>query len=717
MRIVAAILLLVACASAQPLSGTAPLTISGDAAKQMVDGISAYLLRETDGARTHRQPTRERLREIIGAIDRRVEDATPQFIATIGQPARLAETAAYTVYAVRWPVLDSVNAVGLLYEPKQAPVARVVAVPDADQPPENADFAQRLAENRCQVLVPMLIDRSDTFSGNPKFRMTNQPHREYIYRMAFPLGRHIIGYEVEKVQAAVDWFAKQDSKIPIGVWGYGEGGLIALYSAALDDRISTTVVSGYFQPRDQLWKEPIFRNVWSLLRNFGDAEIAGLVAPRALIVETRPGPVWHGPSLADPKRNGAAPGLLEPAAPESIEREVARARSLGARIETAADATAPFLKALGARSDAAHSPVTLRAAAPDARLHRQFQELIDYTQNLVRESEYVRNAWWDKADRSSPESWRVSTQPYRDAIWNDMIGRLPAPSLPLNPRTRKSYGGDKWDGYEVTLDLWPDVFAYGVLLLPRDLRPGERRPVVVVQHGLEGRAQFMFGQPEIARDANGRTSPFGYYRNIGARLANMGFIVYSPQNPYIGEFRHLHRQANPLQLSIFSFILAQNERLLEWLGSLAFVDHSRIGFYGLSYGGKTALRIPTLLDSYALSICSGDFNEWIRKLTAVDIGLSYMFTGEYEMDEWNMGHVANHAELAMLMAPRPFMVERGHRDGVGVDEWIAYEYAKVQRLYDEMGLQDRARIEYFNGPHMIHGVGTVDFLKKFLRWP
>ena len=82
-----------------------------------------------------------------------------------------------------------------------------------------------------------------------------------------------------------------------------------------------------------------------------------------------------------------------------------------------------------------------------------------------------------------------------------------------------------------------------------------------------------------------------------------------------------------------------------------------------------------------------------------------------------MGHVANHAELAMLMAPRPFMVERGHRDGVGVDEWIAYEYAKVQRLYDEMGLQDRARIEYFNGPHMIHGVGTVDFLKKFLRWP
>src|SRR5207244_2512345 len=128
----------------------------------------------------------------------------------------------------------------------------------------------------------------------------------------------------------------------------------------------------------------------------------------------------------------------------------------------------------------------------------------------------------------------------------------------------------------------------------------------------------------------------------------------------------LQRKANPLGLSIFSFILSQHDRLLDWLGSLPFVDAKRIGFYGLSYGGKTALRIPTLLDRYALSICSGDFNEWIVKLTTLDAPWSYMFTQEYEMGEFNLGGVANHAELARLMAPRPFMVERGHRDGVGV---------------------------------------------------
>jgi hypothetical protein len=70
--------------------------------------------------------------------------------------------------------------------------------------------------------------------------------------------------------------------------------------------------------------------------------------------------------------------------------------------------------------------------------------------------------------------------------------------------------------------------------------------------------------------------------------------------------------------------------------------------------------------------------------------------------------------MAKLMAPRPFMVERGHRDAVGIDERVAYEYAKVRRFYDELGIGDRTEIEYFNGPHMMHAVGTVALLRKYL---
>jgi hypothetical protein len=62
------------------------------------------------------------------------------------------------------------------------------------------------------------------------------------------------------------------------------------------------------------------------------------------------------------------------------------------------------------------------------------------------------------------------------------------------------------------------------------------------------------------------------------------------------------------------------------------------------------------------------------------------------------------------------MVERGHYDGVAPDEWVAYEFAKVRRLYARLGLPQNTEVEFFNGPHSIHGQGTFEFLKKHLHW-
>ena len=87
------------------------------------------------------------------------------------------------------------------------------------------------------------------------------------------------------------------------------------------------------------------------------------------------------------------------------------------------------------------------------------------------------------------------------------------------------------------------------------------------------------------------------------------------------------------------------------------------------------------------------------------------------MFEYNLGHTFNYAEMAALIAPRPFMVERGHKDGVAPDEWVAYEYAKVRRLYANLGIPERTEIEFFNGPHSINGKSTYEFLHNHLNWP
>jgi pimeloyl-ACP methyl ester carboxylesterase len=101
------------------------------------------------------------------------------------------------------------------------------------------------------------------------------------------MGRTLAGYEVLKVFAAVDRFRQEAPGRPVGVVGWGEGGRLALYAAALDPRLGAACVSGYFQPREEVWREPLDRNVFGLLERFGDAELAALIAPEPVVEAAR----------------------------------------------------------------------------------------------------------------------------------------------------------------------------------------------------------------------------------------------------------------------------------------------------------------------------------------------------------------------------------------------------------------------------------------------
>ncbi|HEV3121919.1 MAG TPA: hypothetical protein VGY53_08460 [Isosphaeraceae bacterium] len=750
-----------AVAKGQALPGTELWARPADPSAEMVEGIGKFLDQQLADSVESRQakwqldfsspteyvnsvaPNRERFVKLIGAIGERTSPVELSYVSSPESPAKLAETPAFTVFAVRWSVYQGVDAEGLLLEPKAAAKANVVVMGDCDVAPEKlvglaagleptAQTARRLAEGGCRVLVPTLIDRSDEFSGSPLVRMTNLPHREWIYRMAYEAGRHVIGYEIDKVRAAVDWFARPGQPdLPLGVVGHGEGGLIAFYVAAVDLRIDAAWVGGYFGPREQVWQEPIYRNVWGLLDGFGDAEITRLIVPRRLLIEACRSPEIAGPPPARDGRADAASGHLTTFKATQVRSEWERARGKfpdeavyrrslvayglddpRAPINVSNGPRDAFLDLLGIEQvpEIDNTPLTDPRPHfdPRARMKRQLEQLVAYTQALLRTSELRRNAYWLKADTSSLDRWEETSEPYRRAFWDDLIGRFPEASEPLKAKSMLVLDEPKFTGYGVELAVWPNVVASGVLLLPKDLKPGERRPVVVCQHGLEGRPDEVVN-PKMK----------SVYHSFGAQLADRGYIVYAPQNPYIGHdtFRLLQRRAHPLKKSLFAVIVRQHERTLEWLATLPQVDPKRIAFYGLSYGGKTAMRVPSLLKGYCLSICSADFNEWVVKCTNTVRSYSYMYTLEHDMYEFGLSEGYNYAEMAGLIAPRPFQVERGHKDGVAPDEWIGYEYAKVKRLYDTLGIGDRTEIAYFNGPHEINGKGTFAFLAKHLNWP
>ena len=773
----------VPAAAVVALPGTEPLTLDRPLDELMVEGLRRFCLRELAEAplrRTARwerdgtesqigvadfSPRRERFRNMIGVVDPRLT-ADPaewhrfELISRLGESSVLAMNSRVTVHFVRWPVLEGLTAEGLLLVPAEVR-AGVVALPDADWTPESfcglgvddsavAQCVRGLAEAGCLVAIPMLISRSDEFSGHPRVRYTNQPHREFLYRQAFEVGRHIVGYEVQKVLAAVDLLAQNRQRqpansepkpVPIGVIGFGEGGLLALYSAAIDPRIESCWVSGYFQRREAIWQEPIYRNVWGLLSEFGDAELAGMVAPRRLVIEACRVVEVAGPLAArDGRSLAAAPGRIVTAELESVRAEFDRATALCRRLghpsqillavsgdqgngpAGSAMALQSFAAKLGLPEDTGRSSEawqiapsqllrsnTTRQQAAAAREKRQFDELQNHVQRLLHRSHQVRDAQWRRKPASLDE-WEQSRSHLRDRVHEELIGRLAAKRLPPRPRSRRLMDTAEYTGYEIVLDLYEDVIAAGILLLPKSLPAGERRPVVVCQHGLEGTPL-----DTITREPQS----FAAYKAFSEELVKRGFIVYAPQNPYRGgdRFRVLQRMSNPLGRSLFSYVIAQHQQTLDWLATLPQVDATRMAFYGLSYGGKTAMRVPPFVEGYALSICSGDFTDWPRTIAANDETCSYLFTTEYEIPEWNLAHTASYAELAMLISPRPFMVEAGHRYGGQPTEWVAGEFGKVRRHYDQLGIGERAELEFFDGPHTIHGQGTFRFLHRHLDWP
>lgn len=771
------------------LTGTRPLTWQGDLSVRMLDEAHKFIDDKIDQSVSARLPLWNRDVSSVEAYEKSVEPNRQRFLKYIGvgnrntpvanysigladenpeivmqkisvneDPELIAETSTYRIYQVRWPVLNRVYGEGILLQPKTKPIAHVIALPDADQTPEQlaglapgialeSQFARHLAENGCQVLVPVLISRKLLFPGKSQ----QQTYREWIYRQAFHMGRHIIGYEVEKVRAAVDWFSQSPNKdLKIGVAGFHEGGLIAFYAAAADKRIDAALVSGYFQSRQQVWDEPIYRNVWGLLAEFGDAEIASLIAPRALIVEHSEIPAISEKiekSEANIELNGVPysgyKGRFHTPQFISVKSEFDRIDKLlkpgfqqkhlisGPQNTTvsfgSASALEKFAQLLGNKAgwqSAKDIPLDKRNAFdPEARQARQVRELDDHVQWLLRDSDQERNhfflyklmpefaqrTWSPKAYHPyySPDDFIEKAKTYRKYFQEEILGKFNDTMLPPNPQTRKIYDKERWTGYEVVLDVYQHLFATGILLIPKDLKPSEKRPVVVIQHGRNS-------TPHELVEGN-----FPYYNDAAAKLADQGFIVYAPQNPYRGEdrYRWLDRKANTLKKTLFSFIISQHDQTLQWLGSLPYVDQKRIAFYGLSYGGETAMRVPSVLEGYCLSICSGDFGDWTRKVVDTHNKVSFMNTLEWEMPYFDMGSKFSYAEMAYLIFPRPFMVERGHDDLVQPDEWVAYEYGKVRYLYDKFSLEDRTTIEFFNGGHSMRNEGTFRFLHKHLQWP
>jgi dienelactone hydrolase len=110
--------------------------------------------------------------------------------------------------------------------------------------------------------------------------------------MGIPLGRNALGMSIWDLVKLTDYITTRDDcdVKRIGCAGLSGGGMQSLYLAAIDERILCTCTSGYFYgvlESHLVMNENCDCNyVPDLWKHFDMGDIAAMIAPRALIIET-----------------------------------------------------------------------------------------------------------------------------------------------------------------------------------------------------------------------------------------------------------------------------------------------------------------------------------------------------------------------------------------------------------------------------------------------
>jgi dipeptidyl aminopeptidase/acylaminoacyl peptidase len=281
---------------------------------------------------------------------------------------------------------------------------------------------------------------------------------------------------------------------------------------------------------------------------------------------------------------------------------------------------------------------------------------------------------------TTPEEWPQARKTLH-AAWMGCLGKPPPKPARLDSRVEST---EELDGFKRQLVSFLSadgdrLRAY--LLVPSDLKPGEKRPAVVVFH------------PTV-NDTLKEPAGLGKRQAmaLGVHLVKRGYVVLCPECFIMKDGRAKAQAAAVARrwpgwtgLGKMTF---DASRCVDFLESLPFVDAARIGCIGHSLGAKEVLFAMAFEPRYK----AGVFNEG-------GIGLRMSnWTDPWYLTERMTKYIPaleNHQVMA-LVAPRPLLVLGG--DSADGDKSWPFIHA-VLPVYRLLGAGDRVGLINHHGKH------------------
>ncbi len=358
-------------------------------------------------------------------------------------------------------------------------------------------IGKKFLEKGLAVICPVFINHQEWWSGNSI--VTNPSsgivqtnlldHRRWLFQQGYHVGKQLIGDETAEIIACVNLLLT-DSRIitnSIGVVGRDfDSGASAFFAAALEDKIQAVLLSGYYNKRTDIWKQYIEHQFFGFLCEFGDAEIASLIAPQPLIIES---PIDF-------------PKVSVNTSSSEFERAKIHYDNLGesnkinfitppggTNIFGCTEVIDLFIESLNVDTGNYYecALVITSSYSHINQMKESFYETQDWYQQLCSNSYLVReNFFWDNIDTSSVANYQISTEPFHSNLLYEVFGNVPEADIPLQAWSCLYKSNEHFVTYRVLMTLYTNVKCYGLLNVPYGIKEGEKRACVVCQHGLEG---------------------------------------------------------------------------------------------------------------------------------------------------------------------------------------------------------------------------------------
>jgi len=260
------------------------------------------------------EPFRADLRKMIGVPAECLRQVRPELL----EDRAIGEIEGIEIHLLRLRVCD-----GLLdFEALtggNGPVALAISgtagtperVMGADGDDYHHKFGLRLAQAGYFVIAPTII--TEPIGSSDINRLRNE-----LDKRAQAVGLRLLGIEVGMMISALDYYGGAAV-----VYGISLGGRLSQLVGALDNRIGTVVISEYVEDQegkmagrdypDAFWARANSDYVIMMgyLTRFDDVILAGLIAPRRLVVEVGRLDPRYGPTLTLwPEIAAAAPGAV-----------------------------------------------------------------------------------------------------------------------------------------------------------------------------------------------------------------------------------------------------------------------------------------------------------------------------------------------------------------------------------------------------------------------